>query len=64
MAKKIIAIKTRTDFDVEELFKKLKEFGFKFNATRDQEVDDIKAFEYYAAGPFHYLFLQQNAKEQ
>ena len=62
--KKIIAVKTKFDFDPELLFKKLIKLGFKFEGSRDNEVNDVESFKYYGSGPFFYLFLLQERDRQ
>ncbi len=62
--KKIVAVKTRQNFNAKILFTKLVELGFRFEGSRDKEVNNIQSFEYYGSGPFLYLFLLQDKGRQ
>lgn len=61
---RIIAVKTKKDFDAEKTLKKLEKWGFKFNGTNDGEVKEVFMLEHYASGPYHYLFFTQQKKRQ
>lgn len=64
MPKKIVAIKTKEGFDPKLIFRKLEEFGFRFDASRDTDVNSVAMCQYYGSGPFFYVFFSQAAGRQ
>ena len=66
--KKIVAIHTKIQttetFDAVELLKKLREFDFKFNGSRDNEVNNAESISYFGEGPYFYVFLSQEEGRQ
>jgi hypothetical protein len=64
--RRIIAIETKSFFNIEKLMEKLNEFNFKFEGSSDKDGTQApEMFDYWASAPFHpHLYLTQEESRQ